>query len=475
MEKDELLNMLDLGGKTQPGSKEEPVTSLSLPGSLPPTQGQTQPVKDSALEVDEWDLERGIKLCSDHGNQLGHVEALAWSDLHASVFRTEPKLVENCRDKRRHEFMKTLMETPEYESLRKSTVLNELASEMASVQFAREYSKLLEKDQQRKQAKKPKRGQPQQDQEVQAELDLLGAVTAAVTQASEEVEEMEEMCKGLGMGDGSDGTLNSKQVASIFRRVRNSPTLRRICELAGRYRRAAQSKQRQKTTHGYDEVIGVHQDGEVARLLPVELGSLADEELELNTMRRLVERQTMCREYRGSEHQAKGPIVVCVDESGSMRGEPVAQAKAFALAMCWVARQQNRWCALVGYAGGHTGTRVALPPGKWKEEELLRWLEHFYGGGTTMDVPLQELPTTYWQELNCPKGKTDVIIITDGIVHVPEMMEKQFNEWKHREKVRCISLILAPRAGDLERVSDECHLIPNIDVTQEAIGRCLGI
>jgi uncharacterized protein with von Willebrand factor type A (vWA) domain len=183
----------------------------------------------------------------------------------------------------------------------------------------------------------------------------------------------------------------------------------------------------------------------------------------------------MCREHKAVIKVGKGPIIVCVDESGSMHGDPVCQAKAFALAMAWIAKRQNRWCCLIGYAGSTEGTICVLKPGKWEDDKLAEWLEHFYSGGTVMDVPLRELPNQFWPTINPPKGATDVILITDGIVRVPDNMATNFNSWKQREKVKCISLILAADAGGLKTVSDEVHLISSINVDDEAIGRCLSI
>ena len=91
--------------------------------------------------------------------------------------------------------------------------------------------------------------------------------------------------------------------------------MRRICELAGRYRRLAQSRQRQKATHGVDDVVGVVLDGDVGRLLPHELAKLADDDLSEDAMRRLVERQLMCRQYQATEPVARGPVIVCTEPS----------------------------------------------------------------------------------------------------------------------------------------------------------------
>jgi uncharacterized protein with von Willebrand factor type A (vWA) domain len=182
----------------------------------------------------------------------------------------------------------------------------------------------------------------------------------------------------------------------------------------------------------------------------------------------------MCREYEGVEKQAKGPIVVCVDESGSMRGDRVCNAKAFALAMAWIARHQQRWICLIGYSGGTTGNLLVMPPNKWDEAALIQWLVHFYGGGTTMDVPLVELPKTYWEQIGAPRGKTDLVLITDAIVNVPTDMRNQFLDWKAEEKVTVFSLIVgSSHAGDLADVSDQ--VIPCSSINLESVDPCLSI
>src|SRR5262249_36771680 len=163
------------------------------------------------------------------------------------------------------------------------------------------------------------------------------------------------------------------------------PTLRRICELAGRYRRLAQSRQRMKSTHGMDDVVGVVLDGDVGRLLPHELAKLADDDLSDDAMRRLVQRQTRCREYHATHPVARGPVIVAVDESGSMAGDKVHTAKALALAMAWVTRMQKRWIALCSYSGDSGERLLALPPGRWDEAALMGWLEGFLGRGSNLD------------------------------------------------------------------------------------------
>src|SRR6476619_3956255 len=73
------------------------------------------------------------------------------------------------------------------------------------------------------------------------------------------------------------------------------------------------------------------------------------------------------------EPVGKGPIIVSVDESGSMEGEKAHTAKALALALAWIARRQRRWCGLVAYSGDSGERLLALPPDRWNETALMDW------------------------------------------------------------------------------------------------------
>jgi uncharacterized protein with von Willebrand factor type A (vWA) domain len=284
---------------------------------------------------------------------------------------------------------------------------------------------------------------------------------------------MHEAAAAVGMGPGLPGGNDPRKIAALFRRVRDNPTLRRVCELAGRYRLLAQSKQRRKTAHGMDDLVGVTLGGDVGKLLPAELARLAIPDCEDDVLRRLAERQAQCREHRAVEPVARGPIIVVADESGSMQGEKAHTAKALALALAWVARQQRRWCALVAFSGD-TGERLlALPPHRWDEAALLDWLEAFLGGGSSRDVPVVEMPD-YYRRLGAPVGDTDVLFITDALCRLPPDVQKRFLEWKRQAQARLITLVVEGEPGDLTAISDEVHKVPSLAVTEEAVGRVLS-
>src|SRR3954469_19098548 len=448
--------MLDLAGKDA-GVKEDVAELAITPAGSPPVAH----ANPTALELDDWGLRRGREVLaeSERLRRTGLCEDAA-ADFHGAAFEPEPRLKEGCADARRHEFLSQLLQTPDYHALHQGTMLDPVASSIAACAFAEQFASL-------KQQGEAGGGKGEGD----SEMATLRAVGRAVSEASKEVEECKEACAALGMGAGSLGSNDPRAIAALFRRVRNHPTMRRICELAGRYRRLAQSRQRMKATHGMDDVVGVVLDGDVGRLLPHELAKLADDDLGDDTLRRLVERQTMCREYHALEPVARGPLIVSVDESGSMEGDKAHTAKALALA--WVARMQRRWCALVAYSGDSGERLLALPPGRWDEAALKGWLEQFIGHGSTLDVPVREMPR-YYQDLKAPAGRTDVVFITDAQCHIPAGLRDRFNGWKKQVQARLITLVIRSAPGDLAAISDEVHQVQSLSASEAAVERVLS-
>lgn len=158
-----------------------------------------------------------------------------------------------------------------------------------------------------------------------------------------------------------------------------------------------------------------------------------------------------------------------------MNGEKVCTAKALALAMAWVAMHQKRWCCLVGFSGGTAFTSCVLPPNKTDQVALMDWLEHFAGGGTNMDVPLDVLPSK-WDALGCPKGKTDIIMVTDAICHVSDELRTSWLAWKLKEQAHVTSIIVGgSEPGDLTACSDKTYTVASLGLEEDAVSDVMSV
>lgn len=459
--KKELMDML--GIKPEEFKKNIERTEIADMGGDPEYPKELA-LFDTSLACDDWEREQGERLAkSQHNWHLSRERTLChWADFSAAAFRQQPEIKQQNRDFGLHHFLETLLQSPDFHVLHQSTAGNVLASDMAAKQFADQFLDLCTK-------------YHPENKEIENEVACIRAVGQAVKEAQAQVDQLEEMGRALGCSEevGQESTNSSEETLKLFHQVKNNQQLRRIMELAGRYRRTAQAKQRQKVSHGYDDMIGTTLDGDVGRLLPLERVMLADDLFELDAMRRLVERQSMCREYRGIEKLGKGPIVVCVDESGSMNGEPLAQAKAFALAMYWIAKHQKRQCILVSFSGGSMSY-------SWNDREvpdlLVKWLEHNFNGGTTLNVPLIEVPS-WWGKYDWIKKQsaTDLIIITDGIVPIPSVMKDNFLQWKKANQVKTFTFLIGCGEGQMREVSDEIFKVSGVSVDSDAVSKCFSI
>lgn len=466
MDPKELLKLLDLSAK--PTNPPDGPTAAVATENAP---RRTPSANPTALVLDEWALRRGRDLVTESERlRKAGTDEFGAADFFGAAFEPDPQLMPACSDPRRHQFISQLLGTPEYRALHSDTRLDDTAAAIAAAHFAEQFAKLKSEDTHG--ANPPDAGSPGGD--LASEMATLRAVGKALTEAGKEVTELREASAALGLGTGEAGSNDPRAIAALFQKVRSDPALRRICDLAGRFRRVAQSKQRRKASHGLDDVVGVEPGGDIGRLLPSELVKLGVPELELDTLRRIVERQGPCREHHSVEPVGKGPIIIVTDESGSMDGAKVHTAKALALALAWVARRQRRWCGLVAFSGGSGERLMALPPARWNESALCEWLSAFLGQGSDLDVPLVELPRMY-QELGAPAGDTDIIMLTDAKARVPANVRDRFNTWRQSVRARVVTLVIGNQPGDLALVSDECHSVNALDPDGDAVGHVLSL
>lgn len=484
MDISELIKMLEEKPKEDSRAPIANVSTLGVSGGRP-VDGEEGEPSEFALNLDLYDKASGDKLLR-HNEDLRNtkLESEAVSDFFSMNYLTSPQRVKSCTDERRLEFVGKTMDTSDYNVLHRSCELNPITSEIAAVELSKSFAKLREEDKSREEKnERLRRAGKRVDErksELRKEMTCLRAAAAAMKIAGDKVKDYDEAVAALGCGPGEYGNsrLDVTKVARLFQKVKDSPLLRAIMDKAGRCRRFHQAQQRKKTIHGCDDMVGVILDGDIGRLLPSEMLALGVPELELDTMRRIIEKQAICRQYRGVEKVGRGPIVVCVDESGSMSGEPVQWAKAIALTLAYRARHEKRWCCLCGFAGGTAGTRIVLPPNKWNEAGLLDWLTGFIGGGTTLDVPVHELPMVWWPEFvkqGMQRGKSDLFLITDARVQLPLAMERNFLAWKKAEQVKTFTICIGNRPGDLARVSDEIHEVGRLGLDVKAVQRCLSL
>jgi len=439
----------------------------------------------NAIQVDRWSSRIAERITKEWG--IGEkpgskveteVQALV-ADAHTSCFEPSPQLTENCEDTVKATWFNDLLESDEFMDLHSSTRMDTDLSQIAAKQLFDRYEQYLDSltEEEKKEIEDEDPGDDGNGggwgPVLKRKRSISGAAEAAAKDVGDAQDAGDAFGGGIGTEDGA-GSETGKNLLKMFQMLRNNPQLRKISENAGRFRRLARSLQRQKPVHGIDDVVGVTLDDNISRLVPAELLNLTDECLELDLLRRLSEKQATCREYEGVESTSRGPIMVLVDESGSMGGDQIAAAKGFALSMAWLARQQKRWCCLVGWSSENQIRTLKIDPHK-TNDDIMDWCLQFFKGGTA--PPFNEVPKLF-EETGAPKGQTDVIWVTDGEIYLGNNTDKKYQPYqtfRKEAKVKVWTVGIGVPAESFQPFSDVVTQVSGLTTGQPVIGELLSL
>ncbi|GAB4823718.1 hypothetical protein N2152v2_010764 [Parachlorella kessleri] len=112
----------------------------------------------------------------------------------------------------------------------------------------------------------------------------------------------------------------------------------------------------------------------------------------------------------------RGPILLCVDTSGSMRGARETVAKALALECMRAAKAQERGCYVFAFAGPQEVRELELNMDLKSVNNLLDFLEKTFNGGSDFNAPvkrcLDRLTDAKW-------ANSDILLVSDGELRQP--------------------------------------------------------
>jgi uncharacterized protein YegL len=254
------------------------------------------------------------------------------------------------------------------------------------------------------------------------DADLRAALRQAARAARDTVRSAEADLDGLTspLGLRRPGSVDTpgsspidlREMRALSKRLRCSERLRRISRLAGRLERVAATKARSRVRPGVGEIYGVGPCDDLSRLLPSELVCLGHPALKKLMLARFIEKQTLGYEMIGREPLARGPVIVLLDESSSMRDEGKdVWSKAVALALLSTATKERRAFHLIAF-NGTLRRQVSFEPGRTTLADLERAMDADCAGGTNFDLPLTRAAELIKTARTLHAA--DVVLITDG-------------------------------------------------------------
>ncbi len=107
----------------------------------------------------------------------------------------------------------------------------------------------------------------------------------------------------------------------------------------------------------------------------------------------------------------RGPIILCLDTSGSMRGAPENIAKAVALQALRTAHSEQRACLLIAFGGPDELIERELAPTRDGLTALLGLMGQTFDGGTDVQGPIERAIERVHQ---ARWASADLLIVSDG-------------------------------------------------------------
>ena len=281
-----------------------------------------------------------------------------------------------------------------------------------------------------------------------------GKFSLTIEQAMQETKHVKDSLKSLlggtsaGSGDAELKKVPLRDQISLAEKIASTNHMQEIADWAGRFKQITRKKQKSKHCESMER-SGVTFGNNIERLLPMELVLYTHPITRIDFLHRFAEGQTMQYEQRGKEILGKGPIVLCLDQSGSMY-KLDTQSKGFTLALMSIARKQRRDFCLIVFS---KITQIFhYEKGKTKTSDILNLAQTFLGGGTDFTLPLLDAV----QVINESRFKqADVVFVTDGENEVDATFLEVFNEKKGEKDFKVLSLVIGNETTTVAPFSDK--------------------
>jgi uncharacterized protein with von Willebrand factor type A (vWA) domain len=312
--------------------------------------------------------------------------------------------------------------------------------------------------------------------------------------------ELESIFSDLGLVTGlgwnlSQGILQSHgwmNLVKLQKIIKQIPQLRKLIETIGRLKDTEgvpiieEIVSRMSVTFKHEieiytplvpmETKGITRSDSISRMLPQEAAFFGHSILKKLWHARRAEHALLSYAVEGTEimtkmseqeHEMKestsgnkigrnrGPMIVCLDTSGSMQGTPENIAKALVLQCLSVASAENRACYVYLFGSKGEVNEMELTPNKAGLERMILFLSMSFGGGTDVEGPLNmaldKSDKQQWQN-------ADILLVSDGEFSVTSGLSRKIKNRKEQRALNVHGVIIGESLSPMDKICDEIHL-----------------
>ena len=284
-----------------------------------------------------------------------------------------------------------------------------------------------------------------------------------LTETGKQVQEVSELCEAWGLGTGENCQVAFQNKKDAIERIRRSSKLHKLTDLVGKFKESAIVEQKKKAKHGAVEIKGVTTGDKIQDTLPSDRMNLCNDITKDDFYRRMSEHGLLQYSKESNKQKNKGPIIVCVDTSGSMQGDEEIWSKALTIGILEVAQMQKRDFACIIYSS-HADKPIVIKKDEIAPQKIIDCAERFHNGGTSFEAPLNEA-------LELIKDSTfknaDIVFVTDGDCYVSDNFSRKFKQIKEDKDFRTLGVLVNMGRGhvsdnSLKEFCDSITLVSDI-------------
>lgn len=411
-------------------------------------------------------------------------------DLWATFYKADPTLQEKEKVSNAHRinrpFVERMLEDSVTKEARLTTMLDELSSAVAATEAG---ERLVEEINQREDLRKAledaagaQRAEMEGDHETAGQLmaraeqtlqgaarDVRRAVRQSVKAGQEKAEEVQTTLASWGLEPKDLQSVPIGDRMRLAQTITGRSNLKRVADLVGKMRNLARARQRQKVKRRRDEIHSITIGADLNHVLPAELAALRQPLRRLDFYRRFTEGQVLQYELEHQERQGRGPIVACIDISGSMNGGPLEWAVSCALAFADTAARQKRHCHIL-FFDTEVKKEFSFTPGEKDAEKFVQMATVGAGGGTDYQPALERAMEMIEKQKDFQWA--DIVMLTDGVCSLPEDFKTTFQDFKKNRQVSSYTVLIGGydyRLGELKQWNDKTWSITNLVKTGDEI------
>jgi uncharacterized protein with von Willebrand factor type A (vWA) domain len=157
------------------------------------------------------------------------------------------------------------------------------------------------------------------------------------------------------------------------------------------------------------------------------------------------------------ECQERGPMLLALDTSGSMRGAPENIAKAVVIAALRAAHEAGRGCRLIAFGAHGELLERDLDRGEGGLDALLETLDQSFDGGTDVQTPVERAVAAVH---DARWAGADLLVVSDGEFGCVPQTLRQLDDARERFGLRVQGVLIGDREtmGLLE-LCDDIHWV----------------